>query len=200
MMSIDFNNIEPNSSSSGEFELIPENTIARVNLLLEGGDVELPEFGRGNFFKKSQGGGRAKWMPVVFTITGGDYNGRKVWHRIFVDGDKMSERNVPVAKEIGLRTMRSIIESARNINPDDTTPNAQQARQLNSIEDLNNMQLCIKIGIEKGTNGYADRNRLIAPITPNQTGYIGGNNPTPPVTQAQPQQNQVGNNVPDWAK
>lgn len=50
-MSIDFNNIEPNSSSSGEFELIPENTIARVNLLLEGGDVELPEFGRGNFFK-----------------------------------------------------------------------------------------------------------------------------------------------------
>ena len=34
-MSIDFNNIEPNSSSSGEFELIPENTIARVNLLLE---------------------------------------------------------------------------------------------------------------------------------------------------------------------
>ena len=53
-MSIDFNNIEPNSSSSGEFELIPENTIARVNLLLEGGDVELPEFGRGNFFKKSQ--------------------------------------------------------------------------------------------------------------------------------------------------
>ena len=158
-MSIDFNNIEPNSSSSGEFELIPENTIARVNLLLEGGDVELPEFGRGNFFKKSQGGGRAKWMPVVFTITGGDYNGRKVWHRIFVDGDKMSERNVPVAKEIGLRTMRSIIESARNINPDDTTPNAQQARQLNSIEDLNNMQLCIKIGIEKGTNGYADLNR-----------------------------------------
>ena len=199
-MSINFNNIEPSSGSSGEFELIPENTIARVTLQLEGGDVEVPEFGRGNFFKSSQGGGRAKWMPVVFTITGGDYNGRKVWHRIFVDGDKMSDRNVPVAKEIGLRTMRSIIESARNINPDDTTPNAQQARQLNSIEDLNAMELCIKIGIEKGTNGYADRNRLIIPLTPNQTGYIGGSNPTPPVTpQAQPQQSQSGN-VPDWAK
>jgi hypothetical protein len=200
MMSIDFNNIEPSSGSSGEFELIPENTIARVTLHLEGGNVEVPEFGRGNFFKASQGGGRAKWMPIVFTITGGDHNGRKIWHRIFVDGDKMSDRNVPVAKEIGLRTMRSIIESARNINPDDTTPNAQQARQLNSIEDLNNMQLCIKIGIEKGTNGYADRNRLIAPLTPNQTGYISGSTSTPPVTsQAQPQPNQDGN-VPDWAK
>ena len=198
-MAIDFNNVEPNSGSSGEFELIPENTIARVTLQLEGGDIEVPEFGRGNFFKASQGGGRAKWMPVVFTITGGDYNGRKVWHRIFVDGDKMSERNVPVAKEIGLRTMRSIIESARHINPDDTTPSAQQLRQLNSIEDLNGMELCIKIGIEKGTNGYADRNRLIVPLTLNQTGYIGGSNSTPPATStAQPQQNN--GNVPDWAK
>ena len=198
-MAIDFNNVEPNSGSSGEFELIPENTIARVTLQLEGGDIEVPEFGRGNFFKASQGGGRAKWMPVVFTITGGDYNGRKVWHRIFVDGDKMSERNVPVAKEIGLRTMRSIIESARHISPDDTTPSAQQLRQLNSIEDLNGMELCIKIGIEKGTNGYADRNRLIVPLTLNQTGYIGGSNSTPPATStAQPQQNN--GNVPDWAK
>ena len=198
-MAIDFNNVEPNSGSSGEFELIPENTIARVTLQLEGGDIEVPEFGRGNFFKASQGGGRAKWMPVVFTITGGDYNGRKVWHRIFVDGDKMSERNVPVAKEIGLRTMRSIIESARHISPDDTTPSAQQLRQLNSIEDLNGMELCIKIGIEKGTNGYADRNRLIVPLTLNQTGYIGGSNSTPPANPtAQPQQNN--GNVPDWAK
>ena len=198
-MAIDFNNVEPNSGSSGEFELIPENTIARVTLQLEGGDIEVSEFGRGNFFKASQGGGRAKWMPVVFTITGGDYNGRKVWHRIFVDGDKMSERNVPVAKEIGLRTMRSIIESARHISPDDTTPSAQQLRQLNSIEDLNGMELCIKIGIEKGTNGYADRNRLIVPLTLNQTGYIGGSNSTPPATStAQPQQNN--GNVPDLAK
>ncbi len=197
-MSINFNDIEPSSGSSGEFELIPENTIARVTLQLEGGSLEIPEFGRGNFFKASQGGGRAKWMPVVFTIKGGDYNGRKVWHRIFVDGDKMSERNVPVAKEIGLRTMRSIIESARNINPDDTTPNAQQARQLNSIEDLNNMELCVKIGIEKGTNGYADRNRLIAPLTPNNAGYISATNFAPASTP-QPQQNQNGN-VPDWAK
>ena len=198
-MAIDFNNVEPNSGSSGEFELIPENTIARVTLQLEGGDIEVPEFGRGNFFKASQGGGRAKWMPGVFTIASGDYNGRKIWHRIFVDGDKMSERNVPVAKEIGLRTMRSIIESARHISPDDTTPSAQQLRQLNSIEDLNGMELCIKIGIEKGTNGYADRNRLIVPLTLNQTGYIGGSNSTPPANPtAQPQQNN--GNVPDWAK
>lgn len=198
-MTLNFNDVTPDTTS-GEFELIPTNTVARATLQLEGGDIEITEFGRGNFFKASQGGGRAKWMPLVFTIVGGNFNGRKVWHRLFVDGDKMSERNQPIAKEIGMRTMRSIIESARNIKPDDTSPNAQQLRNLNSIEDLNGMELCIKIGIEKGTNGYADRNRLVAPLTPNQTGYIAGSNPAPSVTpQAQPQQNQNGN-VPDWAK
>jgi hypothetical protein len=115
----------------------------------------------------------------------------------------MSERNVPVAKEIGLRTMRLIIESARGINPDDNSPEAQQARQLNSIEQLNGMELCIKVGIEEGTNGYADRNKLVAPITPNQTGYITGSanpNAAPSNTVSQPNVNQADNNTPSWAK
>jgi len=196
---LNLNNAPVSDAPQMERTLIPAGTVCRAIIAVKMGDVEIPEFGSGQWFKRSATTS-AKWMELEFTVVGGEHDKRKFWEKIFVDGDKMSERNVPVAKEIGLRTMRSIIESARNINPDDTTPNAQQARQLNSIEDLNNMQLCIKIGIEKGTNGYADRNRLIAPITPNQTGYIGGNNPTPPVTQAQPQQNQVGNNVPDWAK
>ena len=197
-MTLNFNDVTPDATS-GEFELIPTNTVARATLQLEGGDIEITEFGRGNFFKASQGGGRAKWMPLVFTIVGGNFNGRKVWHRLFVDGDKMSDRNQPIAKEIGLRTMRSIIESSRNIKPDDTSPNAQQLRNLNSIEDLNGMELCIKIGIEKGTNGYADRNRLIVPLTPADSSFIAGQQSStqqPTIDQS----NQQGGNVPDWAK
>ena len=169
---LNFNDVQPDSNS-GEFELIPNNTIARVVLTLQGGDTQIPEFGQGNFFKSSSTGKRAKWLPLEFTIVGGGHNGRKVWHRLFVDGDKMSERNVPIAKEIGLRTMRAIIESARGIDPSDSSPQAQQGRQLNSIEQLNGMELCIKIGIEEGTNGYADRNRMVAPLTPNQRLHCG---------------------------
>ena len=201
-MSIDFNNIEPNSSSSGEFELIPENTIARVNLLLEGGDVELPEFGRGNFFKKSQGGGRAKWMPVVFTITGGDYNGRKVWHRIFVDGDKMGQSGIPLAKEIGLSTLRSIIESANNINPSDMSEAAVQRRNISGVNDLSGMEICAKVGIEKGTAGYEDKNKLMAAVTPNQRDFIpSGQAPMTQAPAAQPQQaaQPTSGAVPSWA-
>ena len=199
---LNFNDVTPDATS-GEFELIPNNTVARVTLQLEGGDIEIPEFGRGNFFKASQGGSKAKWMQLVFTIVGGNYNARKVWHKLFVDGDKMSDRNQPIAKEIGLRTMRSIIESSRNIKPDDTSPNAQQLRNLNSIEDLNGMELCIKIGIEKGTNGYADRNKMIVPLTPADSSFITGQqSPTQQQATTQPtqQSSSQNGNVPDLAK
>ena len=42
----------------------------------------------------------------------------------------------------------------KGIDPSDSSPQTQQGRQLNSIEQLNGMELCIKIGIEEGTNGY----------------------------------------------
>ena len=34
----------------------------------------------------------------------------------FVDGDKMSERNVPYAQEIGMRTIKGIVDSISVIN------------------------------------------------------------------------------------
>ena len=40
---LNFNEVQPDSSS-GEFELIPNNTIARVVLTLQGGDTQIPEF------------------------------------------------------------------------------------------------------------------------------------------------------------
>ena len=104
---LDFNQIE-SDTKTGDFELIPDKTIAYAVMQLQGGDTEIPEFGRGNFFLKSQHS-KAKWLPLEFTIIGGDYDGRKVWHRLFVDGDKLNEKNVPVAKDIGLKLMRAII-------------------------------------------------------------------------------------------
>mgnify|MGYP003113840576 FL=1 len=196
---LNFNDIQPDSNS-GEFELIPNNTIARAVLTLQGGDTQIPEFGQGTFFKSSSAGKRSKWLPLEFTIVGGGHNGRKVWHRLFVDGDKMNDqKNMPIAKEIGLRTMRAIIESARNIDPNDNSPEAQQGRELNSIEQLNGMELCIKIGIEEGTNGYADRNRMIAPLTPNASGYIVGNSKNVAQTNTATEPT-TSSNVPSWAK
>ena len=193
---LNFNDVQPDKGL-GPIELMPANTVARVSLKLESGSLEIPEFGQGNFFVASQTT-KAKWLPMEFTITGGEFKGRKFWHKLFVDGDKLSERGVPQAKEIGMRTLRSFLESARQIRTDDMSPEANNKRQINSIEDLNGMNLCVKIGVEKGTNGYADKNSLITAITPGQSDYILADLPSEP--QVQQVQQSSSNPTPDWAK
>ena len=98
-----------------EFSLIPAGTIARAVIIVKMGDIELPEFGAGHWFKQSQSS-KAKWMELEFTVLGGEFDRRKFWDRIFVDGDKMGQSGIPQAKEIGLRTLRSIIDSGRGLS------------------------------------------------------------------------------------
>ena len=185
-----------------EFSLIPAGTIARAVIIVKMGDIEIPEFGSGQWFKQSQSS-KAKWMELEFTIIGGEFDRRKFWDRIFVDGDKMGQSGIPQAKEIGLSTLRQIIESANGIDPTDMSETAQQRRNISGIMDLNGMEICAKIGIKRGTNGYSDSNKLTAAMTPNQTGYIGAGQAqvqqTPAAGQPAQQQASSGGVAPSWA-
>ena len=185
-----------------EFSLIPAGTIARAVIIVKMGDIEIPEFGSGQWFKQSQSS-KAKWMELEFTIIGGEFDRRKFWDRIFVDGDKMGQSGIPQAKEIGLSTLRQIIESANGLDPTDMSEAAQQRRNISGIMDLNGMEICAKIGVKKGTNGYSDSNRLTAAMTPNQTGYIGAGQAQvqqpPAAGQPAPQQAPSGGVAPSWA-
>jgi hypothetical protein len=190
-----------------ERTLIPAGTVCRAIVNVKLGDMEIPEFGTGQWFKASQTS-KAKWMELEFTVIGGEHDKRKFWDKIFVDGDKMSPNGIPVTKEIGLSTLRMIIESAFNIVPTDTSAEAQARRQISGVNDLNGMEICAKVGIDKGTNGYADKNKLTAAMTPNQKDFIpSGQAPmsqTPASSQqmAQPQQQAqpvASGAVPSWA-
>ena len=202
---INLNEVQPETGQM-ERTLIPLGTVARAIILVKMGDVTIPEFGNGQWFKKSQSSA-AKWMELEFTIVGGQFDRRKFWDRIFVDGDKLGESGIPLAKEIGLRTLRSIIESANALDPTDASPEAQARRQISGVEDLNGMEICAKVGVKKGTNGYEDANKLMVALTPNQKEFISsGNNATQQVQQPsyQPQApaptQAVSNSpVPTWA-
>ena len=50
---LNLNNV-PSDDNNREFELIPDGTIVRAIIKLEGGTTELPEFGAGTFFRVSQ--------------------------------------------------------------------------------------------------------------------------------------------------
>ena len=156
---LNLNNVPQDQNPNQEFSLIPKGTVVRAVIVVQMGDVEIPEFGQGSWFKKSMNTS-AKWANLEF------------WHSIFVDGDKMGDSGMPLAKEIGLRTLKSIVESARAIDPADMSPQAQQNRNISGMFDLNGMEICAKIGVKKGTNGYSDSNQLMAALTPNQSEYI----------------------------
>jgi|TARA_R100001244_G_C5144712_1_gene128580 hypothetical protein len=202
---INLNEVQPETSQM-ERTLIPLGTVARAIILVKMGDVTIPEFGNGQWFKKSQSSA-AKWMELEFTIVGGQFDRRKFWDRIFVDGDKLGESGIPLAKEIGLRTLRSIIESANSLDPSDMSPEAQSRRQISGVDALNGMEICAKVGVKKGTNGYEDANKLMVALTPNQKEFISsGNNATQQVQQPsyQPQapaptQPASSGPIPSWA-
>ena len=196
---LDLNNV-PEDNNSGDFELIPLGTVVRAVIKLKGGTTELPEFGHGNWFKASASS-KAKWAEIEFTIVGGQYDRRKVWDNIFVDGDKLGESGMPMAKEIGLRTLKAIIDSAFSLDPTDQSENAQRARQLSGIADLNGREICMKVGIKKGTNGYADQNKMMVALTPSNKDFIpssGGGATVAP--QAAPVAQASTSNVPAWAQ
>tara|TARA_R100000655_G_scaffold72264_1_gene110763 strand:- start:5926 stop:6543 length:618 start_codon:yes stop_codon:yes gene_type:complete len=203
---LNLNNVPADQKNQrSEFSLIPKGTVVRAVMIVKQGDLEIPEFGTGAWFKRSQNTS-AKWMEIEYTIIGGEYDRRKFWDRIFVDGDKIGPSGMPQAKEIGLRTLKSLVESARNIDPADMSPQAQQSRNITGMMDLNGMEICAKIGIKKGNNGYADQNSLMAALAPNSKEYLASAqdpvmqtpasviqpNPTPP-----PQANGA---VPAWAQ
>jgi|TARA_E500000318_G_scaffold3467_1_gene3893 hypothetical protein len=206
---LNLNNV-PSDDNNREFELIPDGTIVRAFIKLEGGSTELPEYGAGRFFDVAQQTD-AKWLPIELTIVGGNFDKRKIWHKIFVDGTKISEKTgMPIAKEIGLRTMKAIIDSAFNLDPKDQSEESQQKRNLQGVNQLNGMEFCFKVGIEKGTNGYEDKNKIKVVLTPDMNGFIAGSTTqsvpasAPPMqqpvaTQAAPQQTATAGVVPSWA-
>jgi len=199
---LNFNNVPADTNPQNqEFSLIPNGSVVRAVVLVQQGDMELPEFGHGSWFKKSQSTS-AKWMNLEFTIIGGEFDRRKFWHSVFVDGDKLGPSGMPLAKEIGLRTLKSIVESGRNIDPTDMSPQAQQNRNISNMMDLSGMEICAKVGIKKGNNGYSDSNKLTAALTPNQKDFIPtGQEPVMQTSAAaaptpQPQATGV---APSWA-
>ena len=118
---------------------------------------------------------RLAGIQLEFTIMGGEYDGRRVWHRVFLDGAKINpDTGVPVAREIGLGTLRQMVDSMNGLRADDMTPEACAKRQISSILDLQGKEFCFLIGIEPEQNGYPAKNKMIVPLTADDKRYLAG--------------------------
>jgi hypothetical protein len=197
---IDLNNVETTNVS--EFDLIPADTIARAIITIKPNMHTIPEFSSEPLFRQSQHTS-AKWIEVEYTIMGGQFDKRKFWQNHFFDGDAKDETGVSKSRKIGLSWLKSVLESHYDLQPTDASPEAQKCRQLDpnqgGIKYVDGMSVCVKLGIEKGTNGYDDKNKLKSILTNGMNGYIPRNEPNVQTNTSPQQPAQQGGVVPDWA-
>ena len=193
---IDFNDV-PNDSNK-EFDLIPAGTVARAILTMKRGGEVIADYSSQPMFKVGASG--AKYLECEFTIVGGKYDKRKFWQNIMCDGGKINpESGMPWCKEIGIRTFRDIINSTFGLDPNDTSPEAAMKRKVNDLNVLDGAEFCVKVAVEKGTNGYADKNKMMVALAVNSNEYIGSAQ-APQTNNQQPQQPNGNSPLPPWAK
>ncbi len=140
----DFNDAD---KQGGDFELIPAGTEVPVMMALRPGG-----HGEGGWLRQSNAGDKLM-LDCEFTVTSGEYANRKFWGMMVVEG---SEK----AANISRATLRAILEATRGIDPNDQTTAAQQARVVTGWGDFNAAEFIAKVGIERGKDGYADKNKL----------------------------------------
>ena len=195
---IDFNEVPTGGGGGGDFELIPAGTVARVILTMKRGPEVISDYSTQPMFKQGQTG--TKWLECEFTVVGGKYDKRKFWQNIMVDGGKINpESGMPWCKEIGIRTFRDIINSTFGLDPNDTSPEAAMKRKVNDLNVLDGAEFCVKVAVEKGTNGYADKNKMMVALAVNSNEYIGSAQ-APQTNNQQPQQPNGNSPLPPWAK
>jgi len=189
----DFNDADKQGSS----EPIPAKTVVRVAMKIKPGGYE-----DGGWITASKSSD-ARMIAAEFVVIDGPYVGRRWWQYMVVSGGKLNDKGQSIAGNISRQTLRAILESARNINPDDQGPEAVRKRQIVSWGDFNGMGFLCRVGIEKDKTGqYDDKNKIAEVITPDMPEYSNssgvGHSMPPPAFIPQPQ--QPPSNVPAWAR
>ena len=153
----DFNDAAPQQNS----ELIPAKTMANVIAPIKPGT-----HGQGGWETKSKSG--FEYLNMEFTIVSAPMAKRKIFQNAGIGGVTDGHEK---AVEITRTFLRSMLESARGIDPKDETDKARKGRVINDWGDLVEMEFAAEIGIEKGKDGYADKNKIQRVITPDHKLY-----------------------------
>ena len=175
-MSLDFNDGERQRS----IEIIPQGTVVRVVGTIKPGGISRPgsEQADAGWLTASRSSDvlMLKWE---FVVTDGPYRNRRFWPNMTVHGGDVNEKGESKGWNVAKSQIRAMLNSARNIKPDDESPTALAARRINSWADLNGIECLIKVGVEKGQNGYPDKNRIGTIIEPGNKEYVPPGTPMP---------------------
>jgi len=191
-MSMDFNNSENQSS----FDLIPNNTLAKVRMSIKPGGYDDQNQGWvGGYATKNDATGSV-YLSCEFVILEGEYAKRKVWGIIGLYSNKG-----PEWENMGRSFIKAILNSARGFSESDNSPAAQSARKINGIGDLDGIEFLAKITTKKDQNEEL-RNEIRFAITPDNKDYKSLMGIIAPAVKTQnlPAAAPAANNRPAWAR
>lgn len=191
-MSMDFNNSENQSN----FDLIPNNTLAKVRMSIKPGGYDDQNQGWvGGYATKNDATGSI-YLSCEFVILEGEYARRKVWGLIGLYSNKGPEWG-----NMGRSFIKAILNSARGFSESDNSPAAQSARKINGISDLDGIEFVAKITTKKDQNEEL-RNEIRFAITPDNKDYKSLMGIIAPAvkTQTPPAAASAPNNRPAWAR
>lgn len=149
-MSMDFSG---SAGAASSFDLLPKGALLFANLTVKG-------------LKGSASGGG--YLDCELTIDEGQpFAGRKIFDMI---GDPTNMGNSEKYREMGTIAITRILECRG------AGPNNPAGYKIDNFTQLSGARVGIKVGIEPGTDGHNDKNRVAEWLTPNpasQSGHKG---------------------------
>jgi hypothetical protein len=143
-------------------ELIPHGTIGTVQMRVRSGNA-----GEDGMLTRTKDGG-AEFLDCEFVVIEGACAKRKFWDRLILAGTTDGHAK---AAEISRSTLKAILDSAFDLDPDDKSPEARVRRTV-GLKVFDGLNFLAKIGIEKGKpkndgsgESWPDKNTLAAAIT-----------------------------------
>lgn len=112
---------------------------------------------RGKQKSKSSDG---SYLDLELTVDDGQpFNRRKIWDKI---GDPFDPANSEAYRQMGMMAITRMLEAGKNAGPIN-----QAGYNLPDYGLLDGLRVAVKVGVEKGTGGYSDKNRVTEYLTPN---------------------------------
>lgn len=176
MTFFDFNSAAEQSS----YDLIPKGTVVRVRMTIKPGGYDDPSQGwTGGYATRSMTTGSV-YLNCEFVVLDGPFARRKMWSLIGLYSAKGAEWT-----NMGRTFIKAILNSARGINPNDSSPAAQNARRISGFADMEGIEFVGKVDWDKDQNGQ-DKCVIKSAVTPEHKDYAAHMNGAPAVAASAP--------------
>jgi hypothetical protein len=149
------------TEQGGMGEVIPDGTLGWAILKVRPFNLD-----QGLVLTPSKSTEGNAYLDVELTMIDGPYERRKVWDIISLQG---GEKGV----SMGMAKVRHILEVGREIQGFAQTDSkyrlgaASGAKGDMVLMELDELRCAVKIGVEKGKDGYPDKNKVRAYLSPN---------------------------------